>query len=149
MHDYTTIDSVIDAMYASVTFEPGARPDWETHHAIFAPGARMVRMTDEGIFPFDSESYIRNIEARIDSGAFVSFGESESWRKTWQFGGIAHVTSAYRSYDTPGGVDIGGGINSIQLFERDGRWWISAMLWRREGANLLVPEDADGLADGG
>jgi hypothetical protein len=144
-NDYTTIGGVLDAMYASISFEPGQRPDWSVHHAIFEPRARMVRVTDGGIFEFDNESYIRNIEAMIDDGSFPSFHEVERWRTIWRFGNIAHVTSAYRSFSHRGGPEIDGGINSIQMLERDGRWFISAMLWRREGAALRVPDRAASL----
>jgi hypothetical protein len=30
-------------------------------------------------------------------------------------------------------------VNSIQLFRRDGHWWISAMIWRRDGATVRIP----------
>jgi hypothetical protein len=33
-------------------------------------------------------------------------------------------------------------VNSIQLFKRGGRWWISAMIWRREGRDVRIPDAA-------
>ena len=50
--------------------------------AVFAPNARLVRVTDEGVFEFDPESYRANLEAMIDSGAMTSFWEEETWRET-------------------------------------------------------------------
>jgi hypothetical protein len=137
MHD---LDTIIAAMYDSVSFEPGESPDWKAQKEIFAPGARMVRVTDDGVFEFTNETYRSNFEAMIASGALPSFWEAELWRETRLFGEVAHVLSAYESRLTRGGELTGRGVNSIQLYRRDGRWWISAMIWRREGRDVRIPE---------
>ena len=132
------LDRVITAMYESVCFESGERPDWDKQAEIFAPGARLVRVTDDGVFEFDLASYRRTFEEMIDSGTLPSFWEAELWRETRVFGEVAHVLSAYETRHTRGGPVLNRGVNSIQLFERDGRWWVSAMLWRREGARVRI-----------
>lgn len=137
MHD---LDPIIAEMYDSVSFEKGSRPDWKRHDEIFAPGARMVRITDEGVFEFDNESYKKNLNGMIDSGTLSSFWEAELWRETHLFGEVAHVLSAYEARRSRNGDPIGRGVNSLQLFRKDGRWWISAMLWRREGRNVRIPD---------
>ena len=136
------LDSVIAEMYDAVSFEPGERPDWRRQEQIFAPDARMVRITDDGVFEFDNDSYRTNLESMIDSGALPSFWEAELWRETRLFGEMAHVLSAYESRTSKGGPPLGRGVNSIQLFRRDGRWWISAMVWRREGREVRIPDTA-------
>lgn len=133
-----SLDSVIAAMYASICFEEGERPDWSQQSEIFAPNARMVRITDDGIFEFDLQSYRGNLEAMIDSGAMPSFWEGELWRETHQVGELAHVLSAYETRRSRDGEVLNRGVNSIQLFERDGRWWVSALLWRREGQDIRI-----------
>lgn len=133
------LDSVIAEMYASVCFEKGQRPDWNRSAAIFAPGARLVRVHDGGVFEFDDESYRKNFEAMIDSGEMPSFWEAELWRRTDLFEDVAHVLSGYQSRRSRDGDLLGRGVNSIQLFRRDGRWWISAMIWRREGKDVKIP----------
>lgn len=136
------LDSVIAEMYDSVCWE-GEAPDWSRQEAIFAPGARLVRVNDEGVFEFDLQSYRTNIEAMIASGQ-TSFWEGELWRETHLFGEVAHVLSAYETRRSRGGEATGRGVNSIQLFRRDGRWWISAMLWRREGRAVRIPDALGG-----
>jgi hypothetical protein len=136
------LDDVIAAMYDSICFEEGQRPDWSRQTAIFAPGARLVRVTDEGVFEFDLNSYRANLEAMFDSGALTSFWEAEIWRETRQFGEVAHVLSAYEARSSRNGEVRNRGVNSIQLFRRDDRWWISAMLWRREGQDVQIPDTA-------
>ena len=132
------LDEVIAALYESVSFEPGTRPDWSTHAEFFAPEARMVRVTDDGVFEFDIAAFRKNFDEMIDSGKLPSFWEGELWRETRTFGEVAHVLSAYETRWTREGEMINRGVNSIQLFQRDGNWWISAMLWRRDGKNVRI-----------
>lgn len=127
------LDRVITEMYASMCFEAGRRPDWRRQLELFAPGARLVRVNDEGVFEFDLPSFQSNLEAMIDSGALPSFWEGELWRESREFGDVAHVLSAYEIRTCHGGEVVARAIKSIQLFRRRGRWWISAMLWRRGG----------------
>jgi len=136
------LDEVIAEMYDSICFEEGQRPDWSRQTAIFAPGARLVRVTDEGIFEFDLESYRANLEAMIDSGAMTSFWEAEIWRETRQFGEVAHVLSAYETRRSRNGEVRNRGVNSIQVFRRGEHWSISAMLWRREGQEVRIERSA-------
>jgi hypothetical protein len=134
-----TLDEIIAEMYDQVCFEPGERPDWSRQAAIFAPHARMVRVNDDGIFEFDLESYRIDFERMIDSGTMPSFWEGELWRETREFGDVAHVLSAYETRRTRAGEVMNRGVNSIQLFRCGDRWWISAMIWRREGRDVKIP----------
>ncbi|HEY2321541.1 MAG TPA: hypothetical protein VGJ82_01645, partial [Thermoanaerobaculia bacterium] len=120
-----TLEETIAAMYASFSFDEGARPNWALQAEIFAPGARLVRVNDDGVFEFDLASFRKNLEAMIDSGAMTSFSEREVWRDVKEFGDVAHVLS---EYETP----LFRAVKSIQLFRRGGRWFISAMIWRRD-----------------
>ena len=133
------LDSVIAAMYACVCYEEGGHPDWETEAKIFAPGARMVRINDSGIFEFDMRSYRTDFERMIREGELPSFWEGEIWRETRLFGDMAHVLSAYETRRTRNGPLLNRGVNSIQLFRRNGEWKISAMIWRREGRDVRIP----------
>jgi hypothetical protein len=135
-----SIDTVIAELYEMVSFEPGTRPDWSRLNEIFTPGARLVRVNDEGVFEFDADSFRLNFESLIDSGVLPSFWEGEIWRETHLFGEVAHILSAYETRRTRSGAPLNRGVNSIQLFERHGRWWISAMIWRREGRAILIPD---------
>ena len=135
---HNDLDAIITAMYETVSYEAGGHPDWEREDEIFAPGARMVRMNDSGIYEFDRASYRRDFEKMIANGEMPSFCEAELWRETRQFGEMAHVLSAYETRRSRNGEFMNRGLNSIQLFQREGRWWISAMIWRREGRNVKI-----------
>jgi hypothetical protein len=134
-----TLDEIIAEMYDSICFEPEERPDWNRQAAIFALDARMVRVNDDGIFEFDLEEYRVDFERMIDNGTMPSFWEGEIWRETRDFGDVAHVLSAYETRHTRAGEVVNRGVNSIQLYRRGDRWWISAMIWRREGREFQIP----------
>jgi len=136
------LDSIIKAMYESVCYERGGHPDWETDERIFAPGARMVRINDSGVYEFDMKTYRTDFERMISTGELSSFWEGEIWRETRLFGDMAHVLSAYETRRTRGGELLNRGVNSIQLFRRNGEWKISAMIWRREGRDVKIAASA-------
>ena len=89
------LDTLITAMYDAVCWEAPQRPKWHIEEQIFAPGVRLVRVTDEGVFQFDYPSYRANLEAMVDSGELRSFWEGELWRETRLFDDVAHILSAY------------------------------------------------------
>ncbi|HEY6140495.1 MAG TPA: hypothetical protein VI670_22300 [Thermoanaerobaculia bacterium] len=132
------LDALIAAMYDTVCFELGERPHWSRQKEMFAPGVRLVRVHDGGVFEFDLVSYRADFERMIDSGELTSFWEGELWRETRLFEDVAHVLSAYESRRGRNGEFLGRGVNSIQLFRRDGQWRISAMIWRREGRDVRI-----------
>jgi len=136
------LDSIISAMYESICFEQGAEPDWATNDAIFAEGARLVRVNDAGVFEFDKDSYRADFERMIAAGEMPSFWEGELWRETKLFGDVAHVLSAYETRRSRDGEVLNRGVNSMQLFRRDGRWFVSALIWRREGKNVKIADRA-------
>ncbi|HEV7241302.1 MAG TPA: hypothetical protein VGQ36_18870 [Thermoanaerobaculia bacterium] len=132
------IDSTIREMYASMSFETGAHPDWERQAALFAPDARLVRVNDGGVFEFDLRTFRGDFETMISSGVLSSFWEHELWRETRVFGDFAHVLSIYEMRSSRAGDVVARAVKSIQLFRRGDRWLISAMLWRREGQNVRI-----------
>ena len=134
-----TVNRVVDDMYASMSFERGERPNWQLQAEVFAENARLVRVNDDGVFEFDPRSFRENFESMIESGSMPSFCEVELWRQTREFGDIAHVLSAYEMRTHRGGELIARAVKSIQLYEKDGIWRISAMLWRREGRTTAIP----------
>lgn len=126
-----TIDEVITKMYASMSFGGDSRPDWQAQSEVFAPDARLVRLRDGAVFAFDPQSFRRDYEAMIDSGVLTSLFERELSRELRVNGDIAHALSVYEIRTAPDGDLISRAVKSIQLFQKDRRWWISAMIWQR------------------
>ncbi|HET7437661.1 MAG TPA: hypothetical protein VFN10_23350 [Thermoanaerobaculia bacterium] len=133
-----TLDGAIHALYAALCFAPGQSPDWNLLANVLAPNARLVRVNDDGVFEFDPRSFRDDLETMMAAGRLPSFWESEVSREVQQFAGIAHVLSIYEARATRDGAVLFRAVKSMQLFERDGRWWISALLWRREGRDFRI-----------
>ena len=131
--DPASLDDVIASMYASLCFEEGQQPDWPAFMDLFAADARLVRVNDDGVFAFDPRTFRDDLERMIASGTLRSFWEGEVSRETDVFGDVAHVLSFYEARSSRDGALLGPAVKSIQLFRQNGRWSISAMLWRREG----------------
>jgi hypothetical protein len=72
------------------------------------------------------EDYIRRVEPIF---AAESFWERETSCQCETFGRIAHVLSRYESLRDPSGPPFEQGVNSIQLFYDDTRWWVVSVMW--------------------
>ena len=134
-----TLDDLVTRMYAAISFQRGAHPDWEDDRKLFAPGARLARITDQTVEHFDLPSFEVSIEKMIASGELPEFREGEIARKTFVFGDMAHLWSVYESRRENN--VIGRGINSIQAIRRDGEWKIHSMVWFRESQQHPIPEE--------
>lgn len=138
--DMAEIDTTIAALYRSISFRRGERPDWDGLRSRFVPGARLVRMKPDGPEIMDVESFIAGFQSHIDSGAIRGFTEREIGRRLEVFGRIAHAFSAYEGWhtgDAPAGR--GRGINSIQLLRAGARWRVMGLLWYEESPDCPIP----------
>ena len=126
-----TIDDAIRGLYRAMCFEAGGAPDWSLLNDVLAPDARLVRVNDDGVFAFDPRTFRRDIEAM----SLPSFWEGELSRDVREFTDIAHVLSIYEARQSRDAAVLFRAVKSIQLFRSGGRWWISALLWRRAAAS--------------
>ena len=70
------------------------------------------------------------------------FWEREVAGRVEEYGNIAHVWSTYESrVGGPEGPPAIRGINSVQLLRRDGRWWITDVLFQIELGAGDIPTD--------
>ena len=126
-----TADDAVTKMYAAMSFEPGGEPNWQGQCEVFAEGARLVRVRDDAVFEFDRQSFREDYDRMIRSGEIRSLYEHELSRDMQVYGNMAHALSVYELRTSRDGAFISRAIKSIQLFEKGGKWWISAMIWRR------------------
>lgn len=125
------IDQTIRALYDSMCFDEGGAPDWELFTSILAPNARLVRVNDDGVFEFTVDTFRQDIDEKMRSGSLPSFSERELSRSVQRFDDIAHVLSIYEARSSSHGEILFRAAKSMQLFRRNDRWIISALLWRR------------------
>lgn len=67
------------------------------------------------------------------------FAESGVSNTIEQYGDIGHVLSTYEKHIWGDTQVRGRGINSFQMVRKDGRWWITSLIWDEETGAGPVP----------
>jgi hypothetical protein len=139
--DVATIDGIIGTLYACVSGKAGPR-NWDRERKLFLAGGRLMaaRPGPAGGAvgeSFDIEGYIASRSPFFESN---DFWEVETARRTFEFGGMAHVLSAYEGRRSPDEAPFLRGVNSIQLFSDGRRWWVLSILWDNERPGLTLPD---------
>ena len=144
--DVASINAIIRATYDVISSPAGKKRDWNREHSLFYPGARLIPTAsipgrnDVDLEPqiLDVEGYIARAEPLFEKAGFY---EAEIARRVERFGRIAHVWSTYESRHNPDDAKpFMRGINSIQLFYDESRWWIVSVYWQHESTEHPIPE---------
>jgi hypothetical protein len=139
--DVSSIDAIVKAIYESITFREGEKPNLERLRSLFTPKAPFIRIMPDAVNKMDLDSFISSFSERAKKGTMKSFYEGEISRKTHAFGSIAQVFTTYnKGISTKDPKSMVRGINSIQLFHDGQRWWISSILWQDETKDNPIPQ---------
>jgi len=141
--DVASTDSIVAAVYDTISGPAGKKRDWARFRSLFKEGARLVptgvRPTGEVVTRVgDVDSYIERSSPFFDKEGFY---EREVARRVERFGHIAHVFSTYESRHDPAGAPFARGINSIQLVNDGKRWWVLTILWEGESDSVKIPAE--------
>lgn len=144
--DVATIDSIIAALYATISGPVGEPRQWERFHTLFHPDARLIptRCPEAGtcsLRTLTPAQYRQNADSFLVS---IGFQEKELSRRVERYGSIAHAFSSYESYRRTETTPFSRGINSIQLFWDGHRWWVLQIFWDSERPNNPLPADFAG-----
>ncbi len=145
-NDVSSVDAIVRALYESVSFAPGAQPDYKRLRSLFHPEGRLIPPKgeqDPSVPVLTMETFIkRSREYVIMTGMEArGFFEREVHRTTESFGNIVHIFSTYESRHTAQDTaPVARGINSIQLVKDGGRWWVVTILWDVERPNENIPQ---------
>lgn len=141
--DVASIDSILAALYGTISGDIGQKRDWDRFRSLFYPGAKLVPTGT----PKDSdiararmltpEDYIARSGPLLER---IGFHETEIARKTDHFGHVAQVFSTYDGKPQSGEMPAIRGINSIQLFHDGKRWWIVNVFWMQESEKDPIPK---------
>lgn len=152
--DVASPEAIVQAVYASLDRPPGERHDWDRFISLYVPGATLMPNPEQtgGVertfSPSEYADHIRALYDDIDhigSAADRGFQEKEVHQVIHRFGDIAQVFSTYEKFFWQGDQMLGRGINSLQLVQRDGRWWVVSVIWDEEvGAGPVPPEFGGG-----
>lgn len=141
--DVDSIDSILAALYGTISGGVGETRDWERFRSLFHPGARLIptgtpKDADKArARVLTPEDYIRASGPLLER---IGFRETEVARRVDRFGHVAQVFSTYEGHSAGGDVPATlRGINSIQLFHDGSRWWILNVLWMQESDAHPIP----------
>jgi hypothetical protein len=135
-------EALIRELYKTVSIKAGEKlPDWEKVRNMFYEKANVsLRVSRTQYNIFDTAGFIKdfvdfyqNSKAHIDG-----FGETILNLKKTVAGKIAHILTLYeaRIYGGPSNQ----GIDSWQLINKDGRWWIFSITNEIIDAKTPIPD---------
>jgi hypothetical protein len=145
--DLRSIDSLLKVFYESLSFPEGKSPDWDRFRNLFASATSpCIRIAGDSVMQMDRESFIAFFSGRIRQGTLRSFDEKEIGRTGEYYGNLAQVFSTYvKQMNLADQAKPIRGINSFQLFFKNGRWWIASVTWQDESSDKPIPENYLGI----
>ncbi len=146
--DWSSVDAIVTALYASVSHGPEYEPNWARLSALFLPEARIVPPAPAGadvsvLDPAAFEAGIRrSIGGRRERGERLGFTEREIARRERRFGAVCQVFSTYETRWSPHeSPPLARGVHSILLVDDGRRWWIAALAWDVEKPDRPIPAE--------
>jgi hypothetical protein len=144
--DAVSVDSIVAALYVSVSHAPDAPPDFERMRGIFLwvgmivppkrPGGDFAVSDVDGL----ADRYQKSTASRKEKGQVEGLSEREIARRTDCFGNVCQVFSTFESRHSPADASpFERGINSIQLLRDGNRWWIASLTWDTERPDNPIP----------
>ncbi len=140
--DVKSIDSIIEALYASISGDAGVERDWDRFRNLFIEGAMLTptfQNQDDNVsfIRWTPEEYIETAGASLKRDGFH---EDEISREIDTYRYITQVFSTYQSKRTKDGEVFTRGINSIQLLNDGNRWWVVSVFWSSENDEFPIPD---------
>lgn len=141
--DVNSVDNIIAALYNVICGAPGEPRDWERFKYLFGKDAKLIPTgkIEGGNLIYRTmtpDEYITMFSTRIKTGFF----EKELKRETVSFGTVYHAFSTYETRETENGPSTNRGINSIQLFKDQDRFYIVNIFWCAESMGFTLPASA-------
>jgi len=146
--DVASPEAIVAAAYEAIGRAPGEHIDWTRFRTLFLPEARLIPNLEQtqGEFrvlsPQDFIDWIdgfnRQVVGSPNDRGFYEVGVNNVVER---YGDIAHVFSTYVKRFHGDDRVLGRGINSFQLVNRDGRWWIAGIVWDEENGAGPIPAD--------
>jgi len=141
--DVESIETILNAIYASISGAKGQARDWDRFRSLFVPGARLIPTIKRPLGGFTTR-VLTPEEFITSSGKFMEeqgFFEKSIANHVETFGNIAHVFSVYEGrHATSDPKPFVRGINSIQLMNDGKRWWVVTIFWQAEDAANPLPQ---------
>jgi hypothetical protein len=145
--DGASADTIVAALYASVSHDEASQPNWERMRNLFLQVGMLIPPKNPRSDMFtvlDVDGFEQRVKEAVagakQKGDPTSFFEKEVSRRTDCFGNVCQIFSTYESRRAPADEKpFVRGINSIQLVNDGHRWWIASVAWDTERADNPIP----------
>lgn len=130
--EQAAIQKVVDQLYATVSYEAGTLPDWDTMADVFFPEAVLVMSYPEGgkpriQSPKEFAQEYRDFLEQPGRNA-QGFHEVPTYLEIMIYGNIAHVDAVFEAFMPPDSkIPVKRGIDSFQLLKVEDEWKILAL----------------------
>ena len=141
--DVTTVDSIVTALYASISGPVGAPRQWERLLSLFHPEGRLIpaACAAEGRCMARASTPEEYRTAADVFMVYEGFREREVARRTTRFGNVAQVWSTYEAFRRSAQAPFIRGVNAITLTWDGRRWWIISVASDEERPGLTLPAE--------
>ena len=139
--DVTSVDNIMAALYEVISGEATDVRDWDRFRFLFKPDAKLIPTLKnaEGEFTYRYWTPDEYVNFFTNSRRTVGFYEIEIHRVTETYGTITHAFSTYETSEKKGGPATNRGINSIQIFYDNQRYYIMNIFWCGENNGYPLP----------
>lgn len=139
--DRRSLDRALEALYDSISFDEGQKPQVERLAGLFEPGARLIHAEVGDVNRMSVDEFADMLHERAGT-SMLWFREVELARETGRFGCIAQVFSSFEAQYRIHGDEaprVIRGVNAIQLRQTAVSWLITGLLWSNESASQPLP----------
>jgi hypothetical protein len=138
--DTASPEAIVAALYDVISGPAGQARDWDRFRGLFAIGARLLPAAPRADGSAPAARSPDDYVTRANDALLKGFFEQEVARREEAFGTIMHVFSTYESRRAKADEKpFARGINSIQLMQHGGRWWIVTVMWDQERPENPIP----------
>jgi len=143
-----TAEGTVRELYRLVTFDQGATPDWDRVRSLFLAEAVVVlRTSRENSTVFSVDGFVADFVRFIEQSNVEQTGFQESVIRTSSmvFRDLAHVLVLYEASIPGSERPPQQGVDSFQLTQKDGRWWIVSITNDLPDRDHPIPQVLRGL----
>jgi len=148
--DVESVDALMAALYDVISGPAGKPRDWDRFRSLFLPDGRLGVIRHAGpaadgrpAHPDDvvfltPQDYVDRDAPFFQTNGFFERGIAN---RVEEFGNLVSVWSTYESRhaaDDP--KPFVRGINSLQIVNAQGRYWVASIIWDDERSGITLPE---------
>ena len=141
--DVVSLDSIMKAVYASISGDAGQKRDWDRFRSLFHKDAKLIPTGKNAQTGVTAARFLTPDDYVTRSGPVLEkdgFHERELARHVDLYGNIAQVFSTYHAFrKSDDKTPFLRGINSFQLMNDGKRWWVISIYWQAETPDNKIP----------